>query len=524
MKKLLIITHTLFLLGLYPMHAALADSNPAPYLAEAPYSDDYFTIEELEDLVAPIALYPDPLIAQILPAATYVDQIDEAARFVRLYGRTPRIDRQPWDVSVKAVAHYPDVLFMMDQKYDWTVSLGQAYVNQPEDVMYAIQRMRVHAQAMGNLVSNRQQQVVQEGDYIRIYPAEPQVIYVPVYDPQVVYVERSTPSYGLITFGIGFTIGAWLNRDCDWRGHRVYYHGWQGPAWVERARPHVQVRNTYYVSNRYTVVNINRTVVQRDNFRYRDKIRQEVRERPELPGRHLPPPPPQRERRIPVKSEQLKGRPVPPAVVAPRPAAPNNDRRPPAAIEQREGKDSRPTNWQTRPGAPPRDQRPEKPEVYIDNKQKSPVTETTRPGKPARDLQPPARTESREVKPAPANAAPAPAPKPVPQDVYRGRDTQKSQPASRSGYGGYGSGADAAKYRERGAASQEKMGGVKTPVPAQQAVPPVQRPTAQQPAPAQRPPAAQRPVPSPDKPAESKPARRPDSGSERGDKEQKPQR
>src|SRR5512144_94798 len=120
MKRFLLTMHALLLVAiLFAANEARAND----YLwvgngAAVEYSDYLFTAEELEDLLAPIALYPDPLLAQILPAATFVDQIDEAARFVRRYGRAPRIDYQPWDVSVRAVAHYPDVLFMMDRKYD----------------------------------------------------------------------------------------------------------------------------------------------------------------------------------------------------------------------------------------------------------------------------------------------------------------------------------------------------------------------------------------------------------------------
>ena len=164
---------------------------------------ELFYPEELDDLLAPIALYPDPLIAQILPAATFIDQIDEAARYIKQYGQAARIDDQPWDVSVQAVAHYPDVLFMMDQKYEWTASLGQAYVNQPQEVFEAIQRLRAEAMANGNLVSTAQQEVIVDGAVIRIVPAQAEVIYLPSYDPMLVYA-GPPPQYGFITFGIGF--------------------------------------------------------------------------------------------------------------------------------------------------------------------------------------------------------------------------------------------------------------------------------------------------------------------------------
>src|SRR5258707_8533139 len=109
------------------------------------YPDDLFSPDQLDNLTAAIALYPDPLLAQVLLAATFPDQIDEASRFVRSDGSPDDIDSQPWDVSVKAVAHYPEVLEMMADKLDWTTSLGQAYVNQSTDVMDSVQRLRGEA-------------------------------------------------------------------------------------------------------------------------------------------------------------------------------------------------------------------------------------------------------------------------------------------------------------------------------------------------------------------------------------------
>ena len=239
----------------------------------APSGDTLFTAEELDDLLAPIALYPDPLLAQVLPAATFIDQIDEAARYVRQYGRSARIGDQPWDISVKAVAHYPDVLFMMDQKYDWTAALGQAFINQQQDVMDAIQRLRAEAQSEGNLSSTPQQEVINSDGYISIVPAAADLIYVPQYDPQAVYFE-SSPPYGFITFGTGIAIGAWLNRDCDWRGRRVFYHGWQGGGWIGRARMYVHDRKNIYINSRYSAVNVSRFVLQHNTSNFRVDLRQ----------------------------------------------------------------------------------------------------------------------------------------------------------------------------------------------------------------------------------------------------------
>ncbi|WP_243370990.1 DUF3300 domain-containing protein [Geotalea sp. SG265] len=286
---------------------AMAEEYTADQAHEA--GGEFFTAEELEDLLAPIALYPDPLIAQILPAATFVDQIDEAARFVRQYGESARIENQPWDVSVKAVAHYQTVLFMMDSKYDWTVSLGQAFVNQEQEVMDTIQRLRAEAKTAGSLVSTPQQQVLVEDQLIRIVPAEPEVIYVPQYDPVAVYTEELYPSYGFISFGVGFGIGAWLNRDCDWHRHRIYYHGWRGRGWINRARPYINIRNRTYINNRLRDIRINPRIVQRDTIRYRNELR---RERGTVP-------------RTPT-ARPSRNRVAPQAVPAPGPASPTQRR------------------------------------------------------------------------------------------------------------------------------------------------------------------------------------------------------
>jgi hypothetical protein len=229
-----------------------------------PYEPD-----QLDNLLAPVALYPDPLLSQVLVAATFVDQVDEAARYVRANGQYG-IDDQNWDVSVKAVAHYPTVIEMMADKIDWTTSVGQAYVYQSTDVATSIQRLRHMARNVGNLASTPQQEVIVNGDYIAIDPYQPQYIYVPVYDPYICYYRR--PYWGLaITFGAGFAVGAWLNRDWDWGGRGIYYHGWGGDrdwdrgwhgGWVERCRPNVRITNVY-VNNHYNTVIVNRTVINR---------------------------------------------------------------------------------------------------------------------------------------------------------------------------------------------------------------------------------------------------------------------
>jgi Protein of unknown function (DUF3300) len=263
MRKVLTVSLAICL-GYAPalVSAAKPEALPAAVLPQDESSYVPYSPDQLDNLLAPIALYPDPLLAQVLVAATFEDEIDDAARYVRAYGQNG-IEDQPWDVSIKAVAHYPQVLDRMDEDLDWTTALGQAYVYQSSDVMASIQRLRAMAYNQGNLVSGPQWQIVNEPGYIEIWPASPQYIYVPAYEPAV-YYQRAYPDIyvGFISFGTGFPIGAWLNRDCDWDRHRVFYTGWQGRGWIERSRPYVHITNVY-VNNRYTNVTVNRTVVNR---------------------------------------------------------------------------------------------------------------------------------------------------------------------------------------------------------------------------------------------------------------------
>ena len=253
--------------GVQPTAAAAQESRPS-----TSYPDDLerFSDEQLDNLVGPIALYPDALLAQVLVAATFPDQIEEAARFVRANG-TSDIDDQSWDVSVKSVAHYPSALNMMADKGDWTTTLGRAYASQSSDVMAAVQRMRAMADRQGNLQSTPQQNVVHDDDYYVIAPMNPRVIYVPVYDPYVVYT-RPIYSFGYASsfwsFGVGFPIGGWLSYDCNWRSRSVYYNGWDrayygyAGGWRGRSAPYIHVSNVY-VNPRYRNVYINRDVIRR---------------------------------------------------------------------------------------------------------------------------------------------------------------------------------------------------------------------------------------------------------------------
>jgi hypothetical protein len=204
-----------------PVRAQVAAPPPMP--AYQPLAD-----AQLDQLLGPIALYPDPLIAQILPASTVPTQVVLADRYVTGGSDPNQIDQQPWDPSVQALARYPSVLKWMDDNLNWTTELGQTFLNQQPDVMASIQRLRASANNLGNLQSTPQQQVVNDGGNIEIVPADPQVIYVPVYQPDVVYYQTA---YGspFITFGFGFAIGGWLDCDFDWGHRNIIYWGRNHP-------------------------------------------------------------------------------------------------------------------------------------------------------------------------------------------------------------------------------------------------------------------------------------------------------
>ena len=188
--------------------------------------------DELETLVGPIALYPDPMISLILPASTVPTDIVLAARYIRDNQDTSQIDAQNWDPSVKGLARYPDVLNMMNENLDWTNQLGAAVIAQQADVMAAIQAQRVKAKDLGNLQSTPQQTVVVEKTIVQIVPADPQVIYVPTYNPAVVYVQPAPPAAPFITFGAGLALGIWIGGGCDWNHHSIYTHGcWGSNGW-----------------------------------------------------------------------------------------------------------------------------------------------------------------------------------------------------------------------------------------------------------------------------------------------------
>jgi uncharacterized protein DUF3300 len=206
-----------------------------------------FRQEELDQLLAPIALHPDPLISQILMAATYPLEVVQAERWAKqnksLKGDavTAALEKQDWDPSVKSLVAFPEVLTMMSEKLDWTQKLGDAFLADQKKVLDTIQSLRAKAQASGNLRTTKEQTVIVEEKIIKIEPANPQVIYVPSYNPTVVYGSWPYPAYppysyyppgyvasSMMWFGAGMAMGAAFSGawgygwgDCDYNGGKV---------------------------------------------------------------------------------------------------------------------------------------------------------------------------------------------------------------------------------------------------------------------------------------------------------------
>jgi len=261
---------------------AVSSANPAePQNQEsfqaAPMTGSSAPSQELQQLVAPIALYPDALVGQVLAGATYPTQIVEAERWLQqnknLQGDqfVAAVDKQPWDPSIKALSQFPQVVSNMNQNLSWTSSLGDAYFNDPNGVMNAIQILRKDAQNAGNLKSTPEQSVTTENQTIIIQPTNPEVVYVPTYSPEVVYGTpiEAYPGYSgwdvagasAVSFGVGMAVGAAFNNNWGWRGWGTDWHGggvmYNHNRYVSRSNTFVN-RNAYYnQANRRTNVNAN---------------------------------------------------------------------------------------------------------------------------------------------------------------------------------------------------------------------------------------------------------------------------
>ncbi|HEY0263708.1 MAG TPA: DUF3300 domain-containing protein [Granulicella sp.] len=207
--------------------------------------------QQLDQLVARIALYPDPLLAQALTAATYPDEIADAATWADQHssltgdalGQAIQGDNLPWDPSVLALLPFPSVLDMMAQDPSWTQQLGDAVLAQRQDVMDAVQRQRQQAQRYGYLTSNEYDNVTTDNGYIEIMPLNPTLLYVPAYDPRVVFY-APRPGFvvgGAIRFGPAITIGTtfgrfgWFGAGFGWYNHAIFVdrRPWNR-TWVNR--------------------------------------------------------------------------------------------------------------------------------------------------------------------------------------------------------------------------------------------------------------------------------------------------
>ena len=208
---------------------------------------------QLDQLVARIALYPDPLLANILTASTYWTEIPEAAAWADQHSylkgdalaQAIQADHLQWDPNIMALLPFPSVLDMMARDPAWTQQLGNAVLTQDSDVMDAVQRMRQRAMGYGYLTPNGYMNVTSSGGYIQILPVDPNVVYVPYYDPVVVF-GPPRPGFaigGAIHFGPGITIGAafggwgwWLGSGFAWPSHTILIdrRPW-GRVWVNRS-------------------------------------------------------------------------------------------------------------------------------------------------------------------------------------------------------------------------------------------------------------------------------------------------
>jgi hypothetical protein len=231
-----------------PSSPAQEQPDPQQGYGQAPQS---LNAQALEQLVAPIALYPDSLVAQVLTASTYPAQVADADRWLRAQRNASSdqivmgADAQPWDPSVKALTAFPQVLAQMDQNLGWTTDLGNAYYNQPQDVLEAVQVMRQRAQSAGNLRSTPQEAVNYDQGNIELAPVNPQVVYVPSYNPWAVYGQPVTPYPGFsvlgalgsffgsspVRFGLGIAMSAfshspwgWLGWGLNWLTQSVLFH------------------------------------------------------------------------------------------------------------------------------------------------------------------------------------------------------------------------------------------------------------------------------------------------------------
>lgn len=239
MKLMRAMAVMLALMGLFGLAARSQGQTAAPAQSTVPP----FTVAQLEQMLAPIALYPDPLLAQILMAATYPLEVVEADRWLQVPANAAlqgdqlaaALQQQTWDPSVKSLVVSPQILHMMDSNLDWTENLGDAFLAQQAAVMNAVQDLRQKAQASGALVSTPQQAVATSDGAVTVEPANPEIVYIPTYDPTLVYGFWPWPDYPPFylwaepwpQFGIGFVVAIpiivplWGWCHWEWHRHRI---------------------------------------------------------------------------------------------------------------------------------------------------------------------------------------------------------------------------------------------------------------------------------------------------------------
>ncbi len=249
-----------------------------------------FSPQQLDQMLAPIALYPDPLIAQILMAATYPLEVVEADRWLQVPANaslqgdelTAALQAQPWDPSVESLVPFPQILKMMDDNLEWTEKLGDAFLAQQTDVMDSVQRLRRSAEATGGLAATAQQMVTTQYGTVDIEPASPAVVYVPCYNPALVYGAWPWPEYppygwacgGFPWIGVPVVYPLWGWSHWRWRHHRLDID----PHKFNAINPHrPPVRSAIWQHD----------PVHRDGVPYRDPVTRARFQGPVSPERHL---------------------------------------------------------------------------------------------------------------------------------------------------------------------------------------------------------------------------------------------
>jgi hypothetical protein len=380
-----------------------------------PYSQD-----ELDQLVAPIALYPDDLLVQILAASTYPLEVVEAARFVQqnpdLRGDAldSAVMQRNWDASVQSLTAFPQVLAMMSDKLEWTERLGDVFLGGEQRVMDTVQALRKHAQAAGNLASTLQQTVADDNGAIAIEPARPEVVYVPVYDPTTVYGPWWAPGYPpwfwypppiygypVVIAGVAFGIGWPLSRAhwgwgrADWRRHQIVLNVGQNLFWNRPNRP-LPVAGQPWQHSPYHRRGVPYVEAQ-TRQRFQPVSPAAVRERENYRGYGAPLSP----ARAPIVRQTQPA--TPPRIDASRPAAPSVFDPGVSRDQERINAQRGVQSLQTRPA-------PNQPATRVPSAPSPPVTRM--PSAPARQSMPAT---------APRPATPATAPRPAPVAPARGR-------------------------------------------------------------------------------------------------------